>query len=378
MQTHILIIGGGLSGLTATWQLRRAGIDALLIEARDRFGGRVLTVEKETGANCDLGPSWFWPGQPLTASLLNHFGIPSYQQHGKGTTLFQQPNGQVEPYMDGSPMSGSLRVEGGIQRLANAIANEIEPDHRRTQHAATGLQLDQKGITASIQSTSGPITIQAQHVGLAIPPRLAAQLVIQPELPNAVKDILASTSTWMAGHAKFFAVYDQPFWRDKGLCGSAISQQGPLTEIHDASPDAGKPGCLFGFSGLDAASRAELGPDAFSRAAIHQLTVLFGDEAANPIAMHFQDWSTEPFTASEADRQPQTRHPQYGLDLDSGSEWGDRVDFISSESSFESGGLIEGAIESGLRFSRRFTDVVLPGEENEASPHKASMGWDWL
>ena len=68
MQTDILVIGGGISGLTATWQLRNAGINASVMEARTRFGGRILTVGGDDGADCDLGPSWFWPGQPLVAS----------------------------------------------------------------------------------------------------------------------------------------------------------------------------------------------------------------------------------------------------------------------------------------------------------------------
>jgi NADPH-dependent 2,4-dienoyl-CoA reductase/sulfur reductase-like enzyme len=73
MQTDVLIVGGGLSGLSAAWQLQRAGLDVNLVEARSRYGGRVLTLAAETGAECDLGPSWFWQGQPLVAGLLDHF-----------------------------------------------------------------------------------------------------------------------------------------------------------------------------------------------------------------------------------------------------------------------------------------------------------------
>ena len=86
MQTDILVIGGGLSGLTATWQLVSAGENATIMEARTRFGGRILTVEGDDGTPCDLGPSWFWPGQPLVTSLLNHFNIP-YFEHPCSTVI---------------------------------------------------------------------------------------------------------------------------------------------------------------------------------------------------------------------------------------------------------------------------------------------------
>ena len=49
MQTDILIIGGGLSGLIATWQLQYAGKNASVMEARTRFGGRILTTRGDDG-----------------------------------------------------------------------------------------------------------------------------------------------------------------------------------------------------------------------------------------------------------------------------------------------------------------------------------------
>ena len=63
----------------------------------------------------------------------------------------------------------------------------------------------------------------------------------------------------MAGHAKFFAVYDSPFWRNNGLCGTAVSRKGPMAEIHDATPAAENQFVLFGFVGLNPAKRASMG-----------------------------------------------------------------------------------------------------------------------
>ena len=84
-QTHshfpVVIIGSGISGLTAAWQLQSAGREVVLLEARDRIGGRVLTLDSRgtasggLGAQCDMGPSWFWQGQPMIARLLDKFAI---------------------------------------------------------------------------------------------------------------------------------------------------------------------------------------------------------------------------------------------------------------------------------------------------------------
>jgi monoamine oxidase len=182
----------------------------------------------------------------------------------------------------------------------------------------------------------------------------------------------------MAGHAKFFAIYDEPFWRKMGLCGTVISQRGPLAEIHDASPDSGCIFSLFGFSGLDAGTRERMGRSEFIRQATAQLAALFGEKAKQPHAVHFQDWSTEKFTASAADCNPQPHHPQYGLTLQLGNAWAEKLEFISTETSFVNGGLIEGALESGLRFAKRITGRSIPLVDESSTPHSASMSWEWL
>ena len=330
------------------------------MEARSRFGGRILTVGSDEGADCDLGPSWFWPGQPLVAGLLAHFKIPHYAQFTDGDLLLQRPGGHIERSRGPSPMTGSRRVEGGINRLVDEIAAQIDPAHRFLAHTVTGLSVNGDRITIDAEGSSGQIQVRAKHVALAIPPRLAAELKYSPEPPEEVMQTLAATSTWMAGHAKFFAVYDEPFWRQQGLCGTALCQGGPLAEIHDASPVAANSFSLFGFSGLDPQSRASLGRAEFIEQATAQLATLFGDQANSPRAVYFQDWSCEKFTASVADRRPQTHHPRYGLNLQMGSDWEGKLEFISSETSFSNGGLIEGALESGLGFSRRITGLDTP------------------
>ena len=257
-------------------------------------------------------------------------------------------------------MTGSRRIQGGINRLVDEIADQIDTAHRFLAHTVTGLSINGDIITVDVEGASGQTQVRAKHVALAIPPRLAAELKYSPELPEEAMQTLAETPTWMAGHAKFFAVYEEPFWRQQGLCGTALCQGGPLAEIHDASPVAANSFSLFGFSGLDPQSRASLGQAEFIKQATAQLATLFGDQANSPRAVYFQDWSSEKFTASAADHRPQIHHPQYGLNLQMGSDWDGRLEFISTEASFGNGGLIEGALESGLGFSRRITGLDTP------------------
>ena len=80
---------------------------------------------------------------------------------------------------------------------------------------------------------------------------------------------------------KSVVVYAEPFWRTRGWSGFAVSQLGPLVEIHDASPPDGGLGALFGFWAaghpLRAAPRAEFVAACSERVAGGGLCVLAMD-----------------------------------------------------------------------------------------------------
>jgi len=64
----VLVIGAGLAGLTAAWKLQNQGYDVLLIEARQRIGGRIWTSTKWADIPLDLGATWIHGAKnnPLT------------------------------------------------------------------------------------------------------------------------------------------------------------------------------------------------------------------------------------------------------------------------------------------------------------------------
>ena len=85
MEAGVIIIGGGVSGLRIARTLHERGTDFLLIEARERIGGRVLSVhEDRDGYDAsvpafDLGPAWFWPGQTRMAKLVKDLDLSIFE-----------------------------------------------------------------------------------------------------------------------------------------------------------------------------------------------------------------------------------------------------------------------------------------------------------
>jgi oxygen-dependent protoporphyrinogen oxidase len=69
-----VIIGGGISGLTAAWHLTKAGIPSILIEPRARLGGVVQTDHVE-GCVLEAGPDSFLSVKPAAMELIRDLGL---------------------------------------------------------------------------------------------------------------------------------------------------------------------------------------------------------------------------------------------------------------------------------------------------------------
>jgi monoamine oxidase len=203
----------------------------------------------------------------------------------------------------------------------------------------TALRLTAGGV----EVTAADRTYTASKVIVALPPRLFAERVALYPAP-APQDVARwkSTATWMAPHAKVFALYDRPFWREAGFCGTAQSMVGPLAEIHDATTASGK-AALFGFAGVPAANRAAPGEDALIRAAIQQFARLFGPEAASPRATLVKDWAQDAWTATAADTTPTGHPPAFSGAWVTGA-WQDRLFMAGSEASPSEPGYLAGAV----------------------------------
>ncbi len=340
METGTVIIGGGLSGLSLASQVQAAGQSFHLIEARDRLGGRILTKTVD-GAAFDLGPAWFWPGQPRIAALIRDLGLPVFDQFDQGDMLYEDGQGTVHRGRGAAPMQRSFRVGGGLGTLIEGLASQLSSAAIRLNDPVVGIE--QTGTGLSVRTASG-WTVQAARVVLTLPPRLAAGIEFRPGLGAAVTGALSAIPTWMAGQAKALAVYDQPFWRQSGLSGDAMSHRGPLVEIHDASPMEGGPFALFGFVGVPPDVRSD--EQALSDAILSQLFRLFGDDAGRPRSVLLQDWAADRFLATDRDRQPLRDHPHYGLPPLLSDIWGDRLIFAGTEVAPQFGGYLEGALEA--------------------------------
>jgi monoamine oxidase len=96
---------------------------------------------------------------------------------------------------------------------------------------------------------------------------------------------------------KCMAIYDDPFWRQEGLSGQALSDVGPVRLTYDNSPPDGSPGVLLGF--LEGARARELGRlpvEERRTAVVGTFARIFGPRAGRPVAYIERLWAEEEWT----------------------------------------------------------------------------------
>ncbi|MFP5236620.1 MAG: flavin monoamine oxidase family protein [Acidobacteriota bacterium] len=353
MQTRVAIIGGGLAGLYAGKLLQQANIDFILIEARERLGGRILSADP-TGSpsddGFDLGPSWFWPEmQPAMQALVLQLGLGTFPQHSEGDVVFQRMSRETPlRYRPAQQEAQSMRIAGGTGSLVRALARQIPGERILTGAPVQHLELSPAHVTLKIPTRdAAEEVIVAEQVIAALPPRLLANIAFTPAIDAAALQRWKATPTWMAPHAKFFAIYDRPFWRAAGFSGTAQSLAGPLAEIHDATTASGK-AALFGFPALGADTRAAMGDAALKQACLDQLARLFGPSALKPQATVLKDWAADPLTAAAEDRSG-GGHPEPSSAPWVTGAWRDRLTLGGSEASPTEPGYMAGAVIAAER-----------------------------
>ncbi|KZY55473.1 hypothetical protein A3735_05255, partial [Oleiphilus sp. HI0061] len=70
----VIVIGGGFAGVTAARELRQAGLSVLILEARNRLGGRTFTVKRD-GKLFELGGAWVHSTQPNVFAEINRYDL---------------------------------------------------------------------------------------------------------------------------------------------------------------------------------------------------------------------------------------------------------------------------------------------------------------
>src|SRR5437867_4406463 len=98
----VIVVGAGLAGLTAAREIVKAGRSVIVLEARDRVGGRVLTHSLGGSDYAELGGMFIGPTQDHIQALADGVGVGTFPTYNTGNNVFYG-NGRREEYPSDTP-----------------------------------------------------------------------------------------------------------------------------------------------------------------------------------------------------------------------------------------------------------------------------------
>jgi monoamine oxidase len=242
------------------------------------------------------------------------------------------------------------RLQGGTQSLAFKVAADLS--HRIFLNSP--VRRIEQG-TSSVAVVTDQRTIYGKRVIVAVPPTLAGRIDYEPILPFQRDQLTQRLG--MGALTKVAAVYDKPFWRDKGFNGIGLDADGLVSATFDDSPPSGDPGIVFGFVGGDKCRQyAAMAENDRKQAVLQEFAKFWGSEALTPRDFFETTWATEQWT-----RGCPVGLAGPGVLLAYGDQLRapiDRIHWAGTETSTYWNGYMDGAVRSGERAAQEVLDQL--------------------
>lgn len=350
----VIIIGAGLSGLSAAYYLKKEGVNALLLEARERYGGRILTLQAlGNDTPVEMGATWFAEKHTSLIHLLKELKIPFFKQYQKGTVVYDiYPDPPQLFEMTGNE-DPSYRIVGGTSAITNSLATFVGKE-RILLNSSIKLVVDKQDHLELTNIYGRKFTCKS--LILTLPPYLirGQKINFKPEFPYSLINLMENTHTWMGDSIKLAFEYSRPFWREKGYSGTVLSPSGIVPELYDHSNFTET---RFALKGFLSPTATHLAKEERRALAVKQIKNVLGTEAGKYISYNEKLWSNDENTYSDY-KNPLLPHQNNGHPLFSNTFFNGKLYFAGSETSPHFGGYMEGAVFSGFTTAQKMLQRV--------------------
>ncbi|HEU0335664.1 MAG TPA: FAD-dependent oxidoreductase [Gaiellaceae bacterium] len=129
VETEVAVVGAGVAGLTAATRLAAEGVDVVVLEARDRVGGRLWNVELGGEPN-ELGGQWVAPYQSALHGLLAELEVELYPSYREGEHVYVAAGGEARRYGGHEPPLGAAAeaAYAAADAKLDRLAKELDPE----------------------------------------------------------------------------------------------------------------------------------------------------------------------------------------------------------------------------------------------------------
>lgn len=182
-QAQVVVVGAGLTGLTTAYQLRKAGIDVLVLEAAPYAGGRVQTVSFPDGMHVEAHMEEYWERSPAYA-LLRELKLPlvddvAHSSVRLGGKLYPyQGEGDRDTYLRGifseDEREAFLVWNAKVWRLHEKLMHEHEASHGQALSDPELLALQAISFAEFVRRDSLPEKV-SEWIRVTLEPEMAIE-----------------------------------------------------------------------------------------------------------------------------------------------------------------------------------------------------------
>lgn len=340
MKENVLIIGAGLTGLLLAYRLKKQGIPVIVLEARDRIGGRIYTHLSAQETPIEMGATWLGRQHTALVSLLQELDISIYAQYTEGSAWYEPAPMQAPQEVLLPPNeSPSYRIQGGSSVLTHTLGKALGTDVILLNTIVTNIKATDKAIEVH---TKDKVYTASKVVSTLPPNLLTTSIQFSPTLPEDITAIAKKTHTWMGESIKFGISYASPFWKEHHWSGTLFSNIGPITEMYDhTSLESGK----YALKGFLNSNLSIVTKEIRQEKVFAQLKRTFGQKALEYIAYEETVWQEQSFSYAPYENYI-LPHQNNGQARYQETHYDNRFYIAGSETASYYGGYMEGAVQS--------------------------------
>ena len=223
----IIIIGAGMSGLVSAYELVRAGHDVTMLEARDRIGGRVLTIRSPFSNNhfAEGGAARIKPSHNLTLGYANHFNLDLDPFYATSGDYVNMSNGNRDIIANNTYLNTSygsilrkeyLKIRGGSDLLPHAFSNSSTLNNK-IYLGVPVTSIQQQNNSVTVQTSNGN-QFTADRVLCTVPLTVLNKIQFTPSL-SSEKQTAMNGGYRYAPSTRIYMQFQNRFWKNESLSG---------------------------------------------------------------------------------------------------------------------------------------------------------------